>query len=83
MVALCGVLVVGGRLLALELAPRIVVDPSVRAGRPVVRGTRVPVELVLGKLAGGMAAEEVAAEYDLDLGDVQAVLAFHSTAESR
>jgi uncharacterized protein (DUF433 family) len=33
-----------------EIAPRIVVDPAVRFGRPVIRGTRVPVALVMCKL---------------------------------
>lgn len=36
-----------------EIAPRIVVDERVRFGKPVIKGTRVLVELVVGKLAGG------------------------------
>jgi hypothetical protein len=47
----------------LEIAPGIVVDPKVRFGKPVVKGTRVPAELVVAKLAGGMTAQEVAEEY--------------------
>ena len=35
-----------------EIAPRIVVDEQVRFGKPVIEGTRVPVDLVVGKLAG-------------------------------
>lgn len=61
---------------AQEIAPRIVVDPAVRFGRPVVKGTRVPVDLVLAKLGGGMAQAEVAGEYGLALEDVQAVLVY-------
>ena len=57
-----------------EIAPRIVVDPAVRFGRPVIRGTRVPVALVVAKLAGGMDAAEMMAEYDLTAEDVQAAL---------
>lgn len=45
-----------------EIAPRITVDELVRFGRPVIKGTRVPVELVVGKLAGGMGVDEVAEE---------------------
>jgi len=37
-----------------RLGPRIVADPKVCFGKPVIEGTRVPVELVLGQLAGGM-----------------------------
>lgn len=62
--------------MAIELAPGIVADPRVRFGKAVIRGTRVPVSLVLGKLAGGMSAKDVAAEYDLTLEDVQAALRY-------
>ena len=43
-------------------------------GKPVVKGTRVPAELVLGKLAGGMTYEEVIDEYDITKDDILAVL---------
>ena len=33
---------------------RIVIDPEVRHGKPVIRNTRVPVDIILGSLAGGM-----------------------------
>jgi len=38
---------------------RIVIDPSVRHGKPIVKGTRVPLEMILGSLAGGMNTVEV------------------------
>src|SRR5438552_17990758 len=57
-----------------ELAPSIIVDENVRFGKPVIKGTRVPVDLVVGKLAGGMAMEQVMAEYDLEKQDVLAAL---------
>ena len=57
-----------------EISPRIVVDPSIRFGKPTIRGTRVPVTLVLAKLAGGMTVEALQEEYDLQLEDIQAVL---------
>jgi uncharacterized protein (DUF433 family) len=59
-----------------EIAPRIAVDPKVRFGKPVIRGTRVPVDLVIAKLAGGMAPEEVANEYDITVEDVRAALGY-------
>jgi uncharacterized protein (DUF433 family) len=62
--------------MVVEIAPRIVVDPSIRFGRPIIQGTRVPVELVIGKLAGGMTAQEVAEEYEIVPEDIQAVLSY-------
>ncbi len=59
-----------------QLAPRIVVDPQVRFGKPIIEGTRVPVELVVAKLAGGMTVEEVAEEYELTPEDVRAALGY-------
>jgi uncharacterized protein (DUF433 family) len=46
----------------MEIAKRISVDERVRFGRPVITGTRVPVDLILGKLAGGMRYEEIVQE---------------------
>ncbi|MGR3311674.1 MAG: DUF433 domain-containing protein [Candidatus Brocadiales bacterium] len=58
----------------MEIAPRISVNEKVRFGKPVITGTRVPVDLVLGKLAGGMTYEEVMSEYELTREDILAVL---------
>ena len=58
----------------MEIAPKISVDEKVRFGRPVITGTRVPVDLILGKLAGGMTYDEVIQEYDITLEDVRATL---------
>jgi len=57
-----------------EIAPRIAVDETVAFGKPVIAGTRIPVDLVVGKLAGGMTTEEVAEEYRLVREDVLAAL---------
>jgi uncharacterized protein (DUF433 family) len=64
---------------------RIVVDPTVVHGQPVVRGTRVPVAIVVGSLAGGMTYEEVATEYGLTQEDILACLnyAARSVTEER
>ena len=59
-----------------EIAPRISVDPGVAFGKPVIQGTRLPVAVVVGKLAGGMSAGEVAEEYELEQEDVLAALAY-------
>jgi uncharacterized protein (DUF433 family) len=58
----------------MEIADRITMDEKVRFGKPVIKGTRVPVDLIIGKLAGGMTYEEVMAEYDLTRQDILAAL---------
>jgi len=58
----------------MQLPDRITVDKEVRSGRPIILGTRVPVDLILGKLAGGMSYEEVIAEYAITREDVLASL---------
>ena len=58
----------------MEIAPRITIDERVRFGKPVIKGTRVPVDLVLGKLAGGMTFEDLMVEYDLLRDDILAAL---------
>jgi uncharacterized protein (DUF433 family) len=55
---------------------RIVIDSKICHGRPVIRGTRMPVALVVGSLAGGMSFEEVQREYDLSIDDIRAALKF-------
>lgn len=59
-----------------EIAPRITVDPKVCSGRPVVAGTRIHVEVVLGAFASGLSMEELHKEYGLSKEDVLACLAF-------
>lgn len=48
-----------------EIADGVVLDPKVKFGKPIIKGTRVPVDLVIGKIAGGTSTEEVMEEYDL------------------
>ena len=55
---------------------RIVIDPSICHGKPVIRGTRLPVTVVVGSLAGGMSFEEIEREYDVTDGDIRAALKF-------
>lgn len=58
---------------------RIVIDPAIQHGKPVVRGTRVPVARILGGLAGGMTPADVCQEYDIKEDDLRAVLAYAAT----
>lgn len=61
-----------------ELAPRIVIDPTVRFGKPIIQGTRMTVAQVLAKLASGMAIEELMHEYELSRADILAALHYAS-----
>jgi len=45
---------------------RIVIDKRIRHGKPVIKGTRVPVDVILGSLAGGMTYEEICKEYKIE-----------------
>jgi len=56
-------------------AERIEVNPKVMLGKPVIRGTRIPVELLLRKLGEGATLEELLDAYPrLSREDVQAAL---------
>ncbi len=55
---------------------RIIIDPSIRHGKPVIRGTRVPVHRIIGSLAGGVTPEEVCEEYGIIDADVRAALEY-------
>lgn len=57
---------------------RVILDPNICHGKPVIRGTRVPVTIVVGSLAGGMTFEEIQREYDLTAEDIRAALKFVS-----
>ena len=59
-----------------EIADGIVVNPDVKFGKPVIKGTRVPVDLVVGKVAGGMAFEEIMEEYGLTKEQILAALRY-------
>ncbi len=66
--------------MAKEIAERITTDPEIMVGKPVVKGTRMPVELVLAKLAANPDLDEFFLDYpELGVDDVKAVLAYAST----
>lgn len=56
---------------------RIEINPEIMFGKPVIRGTRITVELILRKLAVGMTADEIVADHPhLTMEDVYAAAAF-------
>lgn len=68
----------------MPLLDRITIDPSVRFGKPCVRGTRLTVGDVLAYLAGGMSEDEVLADFpSLTRDDIRACYAFAAERERR
>ena len=56
---------------------RIVIDPAVMMGKPVIRGTRITVELILRKLAEGATEAELREDYPhLTTEDIRAAVAY-------
>ncbi len=58
-----------------ELLERIVVDPEILVGKPIIKGTRVPVYLIVELVANGLTAKQIIKEYpQLKDEDVKAAL---------
>jgi len=51
-------------------------DLEIHHGKPVIAHTRVPVNVVLGSLAGGMSYEDVMKDYGLTMEQIRACLAY-------
>ena len=62
-----------------EIMDRIVVDPEVLSGKPVIKGTRIPVYLIIELLANGMTEKEILRQYPtLKNEDIKAALLYAS-----
>ncbi|MBE0525009.1 MAG: DUF433 domain-containing protein [Methanosarcinales archaeon] len=60
-----------------KLLKRIILDPGIMKGKPVIRGTRLTVQFILGLLAHGASEEEILEEYKgLTREDIKACLLF-------
>ncbi len=60
-----------------QLEQRVVVDPKVMADKPIIRGTRIPVELIVRMLSQGVSESEILDEYPrLQMDDVRAALVY-------
>ena len=58
---------------------RIIVDPKIMLGKPVIKGTRITAETILEKLAAGQNKEEILIDYPtLKEQDIHAVLVYAS-----
>ena len=67
----------------MNIAEHITVDPQVMLGKPVIRGTRIPVELLLRKLSEGATEQTLIEAYpQLKPVQIQAALAYAADALS-
>ena len=65
--------------MVLTMKSRILIDPNIRHGKPVITGTRVPVSNILASLAAGETADKILSDYpNITKEDISAALAFGS-----
>lgn len=57
---------------------RVTIDPKICHGKPIIAGTRTPVEVILDSLAAGDSVALLCKEYDLTEQDILACIAFAS-----
>lgn len=64
----------------MELMDRVTVSPDVAFGKPVIRGTRISVQLIVKLLANGVTEEEILSDYypELVREDIKAALLYAS-----
>ena len=66
-----------------ELLERIVINPKVMLGKPVIKGTRLTVECIIERLAHGASSDDLVREYEgLSQDDILACLLFALKAVS-
>jgi len=66
------------------LGERIVTDPAVLLGKPIIRDTRVPVYLIVGLVEAGQTPEQIVDDYpDLTVEDVAAAVAYAAQETAR
>jgi uncharacterized protein (DUF433 family) len=67
-----------------EITTRITRNPGIYRGKPIIRGTRMPVDLIIDFLNNGATPEEIVDDYPgLTLEDIAAAVAFTEDEASR
>ena len=59
-----------------KLLARIAINPDIQGGRPVIKGTRVPVSRIVGALSAGADYAELREDYGVTDEDIRAALAY-------
>ena len=58
-----------------EMNKRIVINPNIMVGKPIIKGTRIPVDIIIKLIAQGMTKEEILEDYpNLTEEDIKAAL---------
>ncbi|HIE25786.1 TPA: DUF433 domain-containing protein, partial [Candidatus Poribacteria bacterium] len=60
----------------IELLERIEINTGILCGKPVIKGTRISVELILEKLASGYNFNEIVYDYDITEEDIKAAVTY-------
>jgi len=67
-----------------ELLRRIIIDPKIMLGKPIIRGTRLPVEIIVEKIAYGVTFDELRKDYPfLTDEDIKAALLYAARSLAR
>ena len=67
-----------------QIAARVTRNPEILRGKPIIRGTRVPVDLIVDFFNNGVTPAQIVDDYpDLTLEDVEAALAFTAQDQAR
>ncbi len=67
-----------------ELRQHIEINPAIMVGKPVIRGTRIPVELLLRMLGQGIPEEDILADYPgLKPDNIRAAIAYAAQVVAR
>jgi uncharacterized protein (DUF433 family) len=60
---------------------RIIIEPNILIGKPIIKGTRLSVEFIIDLLAQGWSTAEILSNYPgIEIGDIQACLYYASAA---
>ncbi|MCK4398309.1 MAG: DUF433 domain-containing protein [Methanophagales archaeon] len=59
-----------------KVKARVVIDDRIRHGKPIIGGTRITVDEVLGALIGGMNYDEIEREYGIEEEDILAAIEY-------
>ncbi|MCB0292047.1 MAG: DUF433 domain-containing protein [Calditrichaeota bacterium] len=68
----------------MDYRKRITIDPTVMLGKPIIKGTRITVELILRKLSQGLSVDDLLSAYPhLTKDDIYATLSYSADVISR
>lgn len=64
----------------MDFMKRIIVDQKIMVGKPVIKGTRIPLDAILQRIADGMTTEEILRDYpNLTKDDVRAAVEYSAS----